>query len=296
MTLLMTRGINLFCLFAFCGAVANADTPPSASPVASDPGSVLTDRALWEAGIVGAVSYLPDYPAADQNRAKWIAAPYLVYRGKIMRADRDGARASFLRRKYYEVDLGIAASFATRSKDNRAREGMPDLDYLLELGPRLSVSLSDLGGNGKLRLFLPLRAVFSTDLGDFHHRGYTLTPSLNGRLRLGKRTDRFAIAQLTANFGNRQMNAYFYDVAPRFVRPDRDFYDARGGYMGSDLFAGVLLPLAKRLRLFSGAQILVHSGSANQTSPLFRRPVNYSLVAGMVWTFYRSPKPAVVID
>ncbi len=254
-----------------------------------------TDRALWELGIVGAGSYLPDYPAAEQSRAKWIIAPYGVYRGKIVRADRDGARASFVRTRFYEGELSIAASFATRSNGNRAREGMPDLDYLLEFGPRLSLTLSRLGGKGLFRLFLPVRAVFSTDLSNFHHQGYTFTPALNLRRRLG-RSDRFIFSQLTANMGDRQMNAYFYDVAPEFVRPGRPAYDARAGYLGSDLFAGVLLPLTNRLRAFTGAQLLVHSASANADSPLYKRSLNYSVAAGLVWTFYRSPKPAVLLE
>ena len=260
---LMNRKLCL--IFLICG-VASAAEKSGPAPAAELSDYSLQDQSLWEAGVAGAYSYLPDYPAAEQSHAKWIAAPYLVYRGKILRADREGARASFLRRRSYEVDLGLAATFASSSKDNAARQGMPDLDYLLELGPRFNWSLSDLGGWGKMRFFLPLRAVFSTDLGDFHHRGFTLSPALYTRVRLGRRTDRFALAQLTASFANRQMCAYFYDVAPEFATPTRPFYDAHGGYMGSDLFGGVFLPLGSRVRFFTGAQLLVHSGSANADS------------------------------
>ena len=156
----------------------------------------LTDRALWEVGVVGAASYLPDYPAADQNHGKWIVAPYAIYRGSIMRADRDGARASFIRTRLLEGELSVAASFASDSDDNTAREGMPDLDYLLELGPRLSVTLSRLGGQGLVRFFLPVRAVFSTDFSDFRHQGWTLTPSINIRHQLVGRSDTFVFTQL----------------------------------------------------------------------------------------------------
>src|SRR5438309_294929 len=138
------RWANLLVMSGVCAAAVGRAFP--AEPAASDP--VVQDRALWEMGLVGAASYLPDYPAADHSRLKWVAAPYGVYRGKIMRADRDGARARFLRTRFYELDLGVAASFATRSKDNPARLGMPDLDYLLEMGPRMSVTLARLGDRG----------------------------------------------------------------------------------------------------------------------------------------------------
>ncbi|OGR91880.1 MAG: hypothetical protein A2992_08180 [Elusimicrobia bacterium RIFCSPLOWO2_01_FULL_59_12] len=277
-------GVTVLILTWTC--IAGAEVPTTQGP----------ELPLWEAGIVGGGGYLPDYPAAGQNHLKGIGAPYLVYRGKIMRADREGARALLLRAREAEVDLGVAASFGSRSKDNRAREGMPDLDYLVELGPRLSLTLSTLGGKGKLRFFFPVRAVFSTDLGDFRHRGYTSTPALHIRRGLGPNPFVFAIAQLTANFGNRQICAYFYDVAPAFVRTDRSLFDARGGYIGSDLFAGVLLPAGKRLRIFTGAQTLVHSGAANEASPLFKNRLNYALATALVWTFYRSPRPAEFLE
>jgi hypothetical protein len=173
---------------------------------------------------------------------------------------------------------------------------MPDIDYMLELGPRLSFEMSDFGGRGKLRLFIPVRAVFSTDFSNFIHRGFTLTPALNARWRLGKNPSRLLISQLTSSFGNRQLNAYFYDVAPAFVRPDRPFYDARGGYIGTDLFTGILFPIRQWLRIFTGVQVLLHSASANETSPLFKRHVNYSLAGGLIWAFYTSRRPAAYLE
>ncbi len=264
-------------------AIAAEDTLPEAGP---------RDRSLWEAGIVGGEAYLPDYPAAAQNHAKWIVAPYIIYRGKIMRADREGARARLLRQRYFDIEMGFAASFKTNSADNDARRGMSDLDYLLELGPRLSVPITDFGGRGRLRLFVPLRSVFSTNFKNFKHRGFTATPALYARWNHFLRRDWLGIAQLTATFGDRQLNAYFYDVAPEFATLERPSYDARAGYIGSDLFSGVVVPFGERWRLFSGVQWLVHEGSANAASPLFRRTTNYSLIVGLTWMFYQSAKPA----
>src|SRR5438105_3054277 len=95
-----------------------------ATAQAQDPEVTERDSALWDAGIIGADLYLPDYPAAGQTHAKWIAAPYLIYRGKILRADREGARARLVHGRRVDVEMSFAASFATRSKDNDAREGM----------------------------------------------------------------------------------------------------------------------------------------------------------------------------
>lgn len=71
--------------------------------------------------------------------------------------------------------MSLAASFNTKSNDNNARRGMPDLDYLGEIGPQLKIKLGELFG-GKTELQLPVRAVFSTDFGRVDHRGYLFNP------------------------------------------------------------------------------------------------------------------------
>src|SRR5688572_13316365 len=123
---------SAFCIFI---SLANAETvPPDVGP---------QDLALWEAGIGGGVGYLPDYPAAGQNHLKGLGFPYFIYRGRILRADREGARARFVHTPLADVEMSFAASFSSDSEDNEARRGMPDLDYLVEAGPRVTLKLSE---------------------------------------------------------------------------------------------------------------------------------------------------------
>ena len=284
-------------LIALSGVLRADEVPAPAAAPAPSPEIGLAEasvqgRSLWEAGVIGADLYQPDYPAAGQKHAKWLAAPYLIYRGRILRADREGARARLVRGRWADVEMSFAASFATRSKDNDARTGMPDLDYLLEMGPRVSVLLSRLDGRGSLRLFLPARAVFSTDLSNLKHRGFTYSPALYAQVEPFWRSGWIGLMQLAGRFGDRQINAYFYDVAPEFARPDRPAYDARAGYLGSDLFAGVAIPMGRRWRLFTGGQLYFDGGSANSASPLFKRRTDYSVGLGLSYALYFSHAPA----
>ena len=49
-----------------------------------------TERPLWEAGLgVTALSF-PDYRGSDHQRGYLLPLPYLIYRGQVFRADRDG--------------------------------------------------------------------------------------------------------------------------------------------------------------------------------------------------------------
>jgi outer membrane protein len=268
-----------------------ADVVAEPQPLVSAPVS-KRDLSLWEGGVLVGGAYVPDYPASDQNRTKFVVFPYIVYRGSVVRSDREGTRAKLWKTRYASLELSAAASFATQSKDDRARVGMPDLDYLLEIGPRLSIPLSELGGRGKLQLFVPIRGVASTDLTNFHHRGFTLTPALFMHVDRFFRPDWIYVSQLTANFANRQLSAYFYDVAPEFALPTRSAYDARAGYLGTDWFNGLAIPLGRKFRLFTGIQLWEHAGSANQASPLFRRQFTFTSIFGIAYTFYESRRPA----
>ena len=293
----------LFCLLVLNASALYAEAPIEPSAAAPVPAQVTAstsavverDEALWEVGVVGGELYLPDYPAAGQKHAKWIAAPYVIYRGKILRADREGARARLVRGRWADIEMSFSGSFATHSQDNAARQGMPDLDYMVEMGPRLSLLLYAWGdpanvtsSAGTLRLYLPARAVFSSDLTNLKSRGFTYSPALYTQVEPFFKPGWIGLLAVTSRFGNRTYTAYFYDVAPGFAQPDRPAYDARAGYIGSDLFAGVVIPIGKRWRLFTGGQFYYDEGSANITSPLFKRRSDYSVGLGLSYALFRS--------
>ncbi len=272
------------------GSVDSSKPPTAAAPEIAHPTAV--DDALWEIGAVGGDVYVPDYPAAGQKHAKWIAAPYGIYRGSIFRADRQGARARLVQGRWVDIEMSFSASFASHSKDNMARAGMPDLDYLLEFGPRLSVLLSRLNDYGSLRFFVPVRAVYSSNLSNFKLRGFTYTPALYAQVEPFWHRGWIGLCQLTSRFGSRQLTAYYYDVAPEYALPQRPIYEARAGYLGTDLFTGVAIPIGTRWRFFGGGQLYFDDGSANRASPLFKRTFDYSVGAGLSYAIFRSSRPA----
>ncbi|HSB24315.1 MAG TPA: MipA/OmpV family protein, partial [Burkholderiaceae bacterium] len=51
------------------------------------------DQPLWEAGLGIGGLRLPDYRGSDQSHDWIVPVPYIAYRGKILKADREGARA-----------------------------------------------------------------------------------------------------------------------------------------------------------------------------------------------------------
>lgn len=248
----------------------------SALPAAAEP--------LWELGLGAASLHLPHYRGSEQSHNWLLPVPYAVYRGPILRADRDGARAVLFDSQRVDLDLSLAASAPTRSRDNRARSGMPDLAPTIEFGPNLNVTLAE-GSTWKVQARIPLRAVF-TLRSDPKGLGYSTSPVLNLDLRvqgwnLGLQGGPLAATQ--------RQHAYYYSVDPAYVTAARPLYNASGGAAGWRLTMGA----SRRIGDFwLGGFVRADSltGARFDDSPLVTR--RHHLAAGLAlsWVFARSSR------
>ena len=250
-------------------------------------------RPVWEAGVLAAVFSSPEYPGAGQSQSNVIAAPYFIYRGETIRiGDGSIARAVAIDKSWYELDLSLAGSFNANSEGNEARVGMPDLDFIFELGPQLKLRLSkfefEQHGKAELLLNLQARAVFSTDFSSIHKRGYVFQPVLSYRQR-GWLSEKTALSvSLSPTWASEKLHDYFYQVDSAFVTEQRSAYDAGSGYLGTDLSVGLSFNATEDIRIFTFARASLHSGSANEDSPLFIDKSTYSYGLGMVWRLWES--------
>jgi outer membrane scaffolding protein for murein synthesis (MipA/OmpV family) len=182
---------------------------------------------LWELGLgLGSLS-LPHYRGSEQSHRWVLPIPYGVYRGDILKADRDGARAVLVDRDRVDVDLSLAGSAPTDSSDNRARSGMADLPPTIEFGPNLNLRLAQ-GTGWKLQARLPLRAVFSLRR-DSRPLGFTASPVINLDLRWQGWNLGLQGGPLAAT---RRYHEHYYGVAAADATATRPAYAARGGYAG----------------------------------------------------------------
>lgn len=244
------------------------------------------DLPLWEAGIGAAAFSLPAYPGADDRSNRVLPLPFLLYRGKVLRADQENVGARLLNTDQVEFDVGFAAALPAHSRDVDARRGMPDLGTLVEFGPRVKYKFADLGDAGRVRFELPLRAVIE-GRGGLRGQGWTLEPRLVWERR--DTAARWTVeGQLGATFGNRRINRYFYEVAPQYATPDRPAYQADAGLLlvRTGLFG--TYRLNPDVRLFGFVRLESYAGSANRDSPLLRRNAGASAGIGFAWTLARS--------
>lgn len=292
--------INRFILLLLCLPIVVSANITNDEDYAESPDRNLTgfeglDEAqpLWEFGVGGGVVDVANYPASSERNFIALAAPYLVYRGDVFRVGGGGgARAVVIEEGNFEVDLSFGGAFSADSEDNTARDGMPELDFLFEVGPQFIYKVKDYsfegGGNGRLNARLQTRAVFSTDFGRIDQRGYVVEPTLSYQQRgvLFEKTG-FNVS-FSASYASEKLQDYFYQVDGEFANDSRSQFDAKGGYLGSELSLGFSFPIAKNARGFLGGSAQFHKGAANEDSPLYEDDVTFSFGAGFVWRLYQS--------
>ena len=247
---------------------------------------------LWEVGVVGAGGRLPDYPAADESHVQGLALPYVIYRGDVFRVgDRGAARGIVAKDQRFEIDLGIDAAFPVDSDSNDARDGMDNLDFLLELGPRITYSFLPNNPRNELDLSIAGRAVISTDGVNWRYQGLVVNPALVYRRNLFDRRMR-GILSWGGLFGFDGINRYFYRVAPSEAQPGRAQFNPDDGYLGSEFSAGMSFNVTDRIRLFGGVQLGYWAGAENADSPLHRTDVSYTVGGGVRWSIWQSDRMA----
>jgi MipA family protein len=295
------HGLPLLAIIAlFAVAAAAAEKPAPTEPAPPKPATAAAEAAppergrsepLWEIGLVGGGGWLPDYPAASQNHWRGIALPYAIYRGDFLQVGERGiVRGLFLDLRNLEFDLSADAAFPVDSSDNRAREGMPDLDTLFEIGPKLTYKFLPRGSGQEVDLSVATRAVLSTDIVNWRYQGFVVNPGLTWRDERFLDGDLSLVAAINPLFGFDGLNRYFYQVSPRDVRPGRPQYNADSGYIGTELTLGASWSPFERVRLFGGIVPGYYKGSANEDSPLYRDNFTIAVGGGLRVTLFQSER------
>jgi MipA family protein len=254
------------------------------------PLSQAEEKPLWEFGLgVGALSF-PDYRGSDETRVYPVPVPYFVYRGRFLKADREGLRGELFDREYVELSLSVNGTIPVNSEDNAARRGMPDLKPTLELGPSLDVHLWRTADRKvKLDLIMPLRVPVTLESSP-QSLQWLFAPRLNLDIEdVGGRTGWNFGAGLGPVFAADRFHEYFYSVPARFATPDRREYRAAGGYSGMH----VLAALSKKFpKYWVGAYLRYDwlGGTDIDDSPLVRSRSAIAGGIGIAWMIGESKR------
>ena len=269
--------------FSACFGLAMLFAHPSAQ---AQPAAPLP---LWELGAVGVGVSQQAYPGSDVQVNRGLGLPYLVYRGRFLRADRETAGLRAIKTADFELDIGFAGSFGARSDQIGARRGMPDLGTLVEFGPRVRLDLGEGPAGGRWRLDLPLRGVFDLD-ERAAHRGMAFEPEIAFQRR--EQAGWAYSTSVSAIIANRRLARTFYSVDPAFALPDRPVYAASGGLVAWRLATSFSRNLSRDWRVFGFGRVDSVNGAANEDSPLVRRIHGATVGFGFAYTWIRSERSA----
>ena len=244
---------------------------------------------LWELGAVAVGVSQQAYPGSDQQVNKALVLPFFIYRGEMLRADRDTVGIRALKTPSFELDVGIAGTFGAGSGALDARQGMPELGTLVEFGPRLKWNLGVAPGGGRLRAEIPLRAVF--DLSDqAAHKGLSFEPKLvyERQSNNGWRYN----ASLGAVIADTKLAQTLYEVGSTEVTAQRPAYSARSGLVAWRAGTSFSRSLDRDWSLFGFARLDTVAGAANEASPLVRQITGATMGLGLSYTWMRSERRA----
>ncbi len=259
------------------------------------PAADLVDAPLWEAGVGMASVVFPVYRGAATSSFYALPIPYLVYRGKLLRADHDGANLEFIDDDAVQLRLSAGAGLPVKSSDVTVRAGMPDLRPTVEAGPSLEVRLwRSLDERTRVSAQLPLRAAIAVEWSprlvgavgsaflNFDHRNPVGCQGCDLGLRLGPM------------FETRDYNQYYYGVDPEYARTGRPAYAASGGYAGLQYLGS----FSKRFaHSWLGAFVRYDSlaGASFEASPLVQSRHYFAVGIGFSWIL-RTSTETVRVD
>ncbi|MCK9364515.1 MAG: MipA/OmpV family protein [Syntrophales bacterium] len=249
------------------------------------------EKPLWEVGAGLAVLQMPDYRGSDEKRLYLLPYPYIIYRGDILKVDRERISGRIFKTDRLLLDFSLFGSAPVDSSQNTARSGMSDLDPMFEIGPSLNIALlENRQDRYKLNLTLPVRAVFSTDFSSLRHKGWVFSPRL-----VFEKTDLIPESGLNLGisvgpmFADSVYHRYFYSVEPAYATAQRPSYDAGCGYSGSTLTLGLNKGFKQFIfNAFVSVDFL--QGAVIEDSPLVK--TRYSVMSGfsVSWIFLKSAK------
>jgi outer membrane protein len=268
------------------------------APLAQDAGETESSDAerpaLWELRLAAFGRYAPVYPGSAESELTLLPIPIPVYRGSFLNFGENldqVARGEILETRRVRLGVDLDFTFGEDSDEIAVRQAMPDLDFMLEIGPELEIKLDNrTPEQGELLLALQLRAGISFDGLDPTSRGFLFSPELEYRRDQVLGGDNLLSLRLKPSWASEDFMDYYYEVEPQFATLARPAFDATSGYVGSRLTAALTRQINDRLVFGISVSYWINSGAENEASPLYLDDTGASIQAAFIWTLWESER------
>jgi MipA family protein len=196
-------------------------------------------QTIFEIGVGLSVVDIPHYAGSEQSDSYALPFPYFKYESKKVSVNRDGLKRYLLRSDNWDLDISFSGSVPVDSGKNRARQGMPDLDWVGLAGPAYNYQIFK-NQNHRVKFSAPLRFGVATDFSQFDAVGWDFAPRIQWRYRTIEQAAEWnVISSIGVEYGSSDYNDYYYSVAPEYQTAIRNAYRAKSGYAGYKLTLGI---------------------------------------------------------
>ncbi len=269
--------------------VGNVAADNVSSQAEQDSPDYPTLKELWgdlTLGVgVAAVDY-PHYPGSPQSDTLVAPLPYLEYEGDWLSIDRDGIQASLFKNDRIKLDISVSGSLPVNNDDDILREGMDDLELILEVGPELELKLGQWGRN-TLELHLPLRTALELDPSNgIEPVGWVFDPRLHYEWRTQNTEFEIDLGAYTAD---QEYNQLLYGVSQQFATLERAKYQAKSGLVGYRLSSTIQYDVGA-WSFLAYARYMDLGSAKNTASPLFVDDTYVMFGVGAIWRFKYADK------
>jgi outer membrane scaffolding protein for murein synthesis (MipA/OmpV family) len=191
-----------------------------------------TSNFEWGGGLLTLVGN--HYRGSDQGKVWLFPIPYFTYSSKNIEAEPSFIRGIIFHNEWFSFKLSLILGLNVESTNNYAREGMPNLDYTFEAGP---MAIFHLWRSKQEHLFVnfewPVRESFATNFKYIKPAGFFTVPFLNiihsPTHSSWNWNSEFSISPM---YADEKYHQRIYGVDKDFVRSNRPYYRASGGYSG----------------------------------------------------------------
>ena len=241
-------------------------------------------QTLLEIGAGVSVVDIPHYAGSEQSKSYTVPFPFFKYESKDLLVNRDGLKRHLIKGDNWDLDLSFSGTIPVDSDDNRARQNMPDLDWVGLAGPAFNYKIYK-DNNHSVKLKVPIRLGVATDFNHFDSVGWDFSPKVQWRYKLfNNGTEWNTIVSLGLQYGSSDFNDYYYSVASQYQTETRPEYIAESGYGGYKITFGVN---RREGKLWVGAFTRYRnlSDAAFINSPLVTTDENFYFGLAAAWIF-----------
>jgi len=239
MKLLFQLSKSTAMVLLFCSMALSANEGAKADVKESE-NYFLSKNAHYAIGFGVGITHLNDYVGSDETRTFAFPMPYIYYKNDDFTLDRNAFEGNLFSSDKWHLSIDAAGSLP--AKDNQARAGMPDLDWVGEFGTSLEYYISgNHDSRNKLFIDWSVRKAIATDFTGIDNAGWVSQITLNQNHVLNNKIlggDVAIDARASIIYNSQRYNDYFYGVSEAFQTPNRDIYNAKSGYGGFRLAIG----------------------------------------------------------